>query len=420
MTVLRQRPGPDVPALSGQGPDGASTGIRLARPWLAGTAIVLAGAVLLYYVLVARSYHLDLTVYRSAVRWWWAGHDPYARAYSVHGLEFTYPPFALVLLSPLASLPAGAASLVWFLVNVAAVAASFYLVFRSLGVRGSTDLWLGSAALSGLTVFLLEPVRSTLDYGQVNAVIMLACLFDLLRPGWRGRGLLVGVSAALKLTPLFLLLYLAVARDLRALVRAVVAFAAGTAMAWLVLPNPSHAFWSKLVWQPERTGKLSYPGNLSWDAVIVRTGLGSSPARALWLVAAAVTVAVGTLAAARCLRAGAEVAGVLVVALTGLLASPVSWSHHWIWMVLAVPLMLVGRDLRSGVRLLLGGLTMLVVAAPYWWFHGGAVAAAAEALTPVCAFALLCVVCVGGPLLGPARTDAPPSRPRLGSPLASS
>ncbi|MBV8464056.1 MAG: DUF2029 domain-containing protein, partial [Acidimicrobiales bacterium] len=370
--------------------------VPVPRRWLVLAVGLGAGAVLAYFFAVTQRYNLDLVVYRSAVRWWWGGHDPYQHLYTVHHLAFTYPPFALVALSPLAVLPREVSELGWLLVNVAALSAGFYVVLRRLGIRGGTDLWLAVAALSCLSVFLVEPVRSTIDYGQVNAVIMAACLFDMLWPGLRARGVLVGLAAAVKLTPLAFLLYFAVRRDLRALGRAAVAFALGTGVAWLLLPSASHAFWTSLVWDPERTGKLTYPGNLSWDAVVVRTGLDPSAARHLWMAAALVTVVVGAVAAVRCTRAGADVATVFVVALTGLLVSPVSWSHHWIWVVVGIPLVFSGRELPLRLRLLVSGLLVLTLLAPYWWFHPGGAASVAEALVPGWAFAVLTVTALTG------------------------
>ncbi len=366
----------------------------LPRRWLVIAAAVLVLASITYYFLVARGYNLDLSVYRSSVHWWWSGHDPYGRFYTVHRLAFTYPPFALVALSPIAAVPSAASSLLWFLINVFAIAGSFFIVFRSLKWRGSIDLWLVATILSCFAVFLVEPVRSTIDYGQINAVIMVACLYDMLWPTRRQRGVLVGVAAAIKLTPFIFVLFFAVKRDLRALCRAVIAFGAATGLAWLLLPGPSHEFWTKLAWDPERTGKLSYPGNLSWDAVIARMGLSPAGARYLWAGLVLVTLFVGAIAATRYVKAGSEAFAVLVVAITGLLISPVSWSHHWIWMVLIIPLLMSGNELNGRIRLVLGGLLLLVVLAPYWWFAPGLGAKLTEAVTPLWAFVFLVITCL--------------------------
>ena len=106
------------------------------------------------------------------------------------------------------------------------------------------------------------------------------------------------------------------------------------------------------------------------------------------------TLVVGAVAATRCLKAGSETYAVLVVAITGLLVSPISWSHHWIWLVMAVPLLLSQNELNRTLRLMLSGLLLLMVLAPYWWFASGWIASLAEAVTPIWAFALLSLTCV--------------------------
>lgn len=395
-------------------PSGRSWVGRVPRRWLFVLAGVLLVAAITYFFSVSRKYDLDLVVYRSAISWWWNGHDPYRHLYSIHHLAFTYPPFALLALGPLAAIPAELAKFLWFLVSLAAVTASLFIVFKSLkwrGWRGSLDLWLVAAALSCAALFVIEPVRSTFDYGQVNAVILVACLFDTLWPRFRLRGVLVGCAAAIKLTPVVFVLFFAIKRDVRAIVRAAVAFVAATGLAWIVLPGPSHEFWTKFVWEPERTGKLSYPGNLSWDAVSVRLDLSSADTRYLWAGLAMVTLVVGVIAASKCVEAGSEVGGVLMVAITGLLVSPVSWSHHWIWMVMIVPLLLSPHELNRKVRVALVGLLALVVLAPYWWFAPGWLASAAEAITPTWAFVVLSVTAASAQRSGAMSTEAEVASP---------
>jgi alpha-1,2-mannosyltransferase len=404
-------PEPSLPRGGASDPSGRSWAARLPRRWLYVLAGVLLLAAIVYFFLVSRSYDLDLVVYRSAISWWWNGHDPYHHLYSIHHLAFTYPPFALLALGPLAAIPAELAKFLWFLVSLAAVTVSLFIVFKSLKWRGSLDLWLVAAALSCAALFVIEPVRSTFDYGQVNAVILVACLFDTLWPRFRLRGVLVGCAAAIKLTPIIFVLFFAIKRDVKAIVRASAAFVAATGLAWLVLPGPSHEFWTKFVWEPERTGKLSYPGNLSWDAVSVRIGLSSADTRYMWAGLAMVTLVVGVVAASRCVKAGSEVGGVLMVAITGLLVSPVSWSHHWIWMVMIIPLLLSPNELSRNVRVVLVGLLALVVLAPYWWFAPGWLASAAEAVTPIWAFVVLSVTAAGVQRSGATSTDGKVARP---------
>jgi alpha-1,2-mannosyltransferase len=409
-----RRDASSAPSFDGGGgsdPSSRSWVERVPRRWLFALVGVLLLAAITYFFSVSRKYDLDLVVYRSAISWWWNGHDPYRHLYSIHHLAFTYPPFALLALGPLAAIPAELAKFLWFLISLVAVTASLFIVFKSLRWRTSLDLWLVAAALSCAALFIIEPVRSTFDYGQVNAVILVGCLFDTLWPRFRLRGVLVGCAAAIKLTPVIFVLFFAIKRDVKAIVRAAVAFVAATGLAWLVLPGPSHEFWTKFVWEPERTGKLSYPGNLSWDAVSVRIGLSSADTRYLWAGLAMVTLVVGVVAASRCVKAGSEVGGVLMVAITGLLVSPVSWSHHWIWMVMIVPLLLSPHELHRNVRVVLVGLLALVVLAPYWWFAPGWLASVAEAITPIWAFVVLSVTAASAQRSGAMSTEGTVASP---------
>ena len=72
---------------------------------------------------------------------------------------------------------------------------------------------------------LLEPVRSTLAYGQVNIVLMALVALDCLtaEPRWP-RGALTGLAAALKLTPAAFVLFFLLRRDYRAAATAGVSF----------------------------------------------------------------------------------------------------------------------------------------------------------------------------------------------------
>ncbi len=76
----------------------------------------------------------------------------------------------------------------------------------------------------------------------------------------------------------------------------------------------------------------------------------------MWLVAAALATVLGVWAAWACLRVGDRAAGFLAVQITGLLVSPISWSHHWVWVLPLLLWCLFGdRRRRPAVRLLAVG-----------------------------------------------------------------
>ena len=146
----------------------------------------------------------DLSVYRYGGRAVLDGLPLYETDDPVTGYPFTYPPFAAVTMVPLALLPAWLAAALWTGASVGALAAVVVVVRRALG-RPAPG-WL--VALLTAAAVALEPVWQNLAFGQVNVLLMLAVLVDLLGPERRWSGVLVGIAAGVKLTPLLFVVLL--------------------------------------------------------------------------------------------------------------------------------------------------------------------------------------------------------------------
>ena len=140
----------------------------------------------------------DLSVYQHGGRTVLDGLSSLGRDDPVTGLPFTYPPFAAVVMVPVAPLPAWLAAALWTGASMAALAGVVVVTRRSLG-RPAPG-WLVAVVAGGAVA--LEPVWQNLAFGQVNVFLMLAVLVDLVRPERRWSGVLVGVAAGVKLTPL--------------------------------------------------------------------------------------------------------------------------------------------------------------------------------------------------------------------------
>ena len=222
----------------------------------------------------------------------------------------------------------------------------------------------------------LEPVRSTLGYGQINVALMALVSLDCLlaAPRWP-RGALVGLAAAVKLTPAVFVLFFLCRSDWRAAGTAAVSFAAASAAGLLLAWHDSVRYWTSVVFQTGRPGSPLYAANQSIQGVLSRAGLDPrTPAgTAEWLALSAV-VLVLAVAAMRRAAAGSQDAWALSLnAFAGLLISPISWSHHWVWAEMGV-LVLAITSLRRRDR---GGLVAAAIgvaifaAAPQWWFPHG-------------------------------------------------
>jgi alpha-1,2-mannosyltransferase len=347
---------------------------------LARAALVAANlaAVACYLLSVTRQgvgfgrYRIDLDVYRIGSQVWLRHGELYGvlpLTSSGVRLPYSYPPIAAVLLSPFSLMPMAVAGALLTLVSIGLTAVVLRVFLRYGAGAGSWWLagWLLPAAL------FLEPVRNTLNYGQVNVLLMALVAADCLLPHPRWpRGALVGLAAAVKLTPAAFVLFFLCRRDRRAAGTAVVSFAAWTAAGFAAAWHDSVRYWTSVVVQTGRPGSLLFAANQSIQGVLARAGLDPhTPAGTLtWLAASAVVLALAWRGMRRASAAPDDAWALSLNAFAALLISPVSWSHHWVWAAPAL-LLLAVRGLRDGRRALLAaaiaGLA-LFAAGPQWWF----------------------------------------------------
>jgi alpha-1,2-mannosyltransferase len=295
---------------------------------LAILALVVAGG-----VVGAVSGELkDLLVYQHGGRAVLDGISPYARDEPVHSLPFTYPLFAAVLMAPLAVLPTWLAAALWTGASAGALGAAVVVVRRELG--RPSPAWL--VLLVSVGALALEPVWQNLTFGQINLVLMLVVLVDLLRPERRLSGVALGIAAGVKLTPLVFVVLLVLAGHRAAAARAMLAFGATVAVGFAVMPG-SAAYWTDRLIDPSRVGPPALAHNQSVHGALTRL-LDAPPSPQLWVAVAGPLAMAVVLLAARWWRRGDRVLGTCLGAVAMLLASPVAWSHHWVW---AVPVAIV-------------------------------------------------------------------------------
>jgi alpha-1,2-mannosyltransferase len=314
--------------------------------------LVVAGAV----VGAVRGKFADLSVYQYGGRSALDGVPLYGLDDPVTGLPFTYPPFAAVLMAPLAVLPTWLAAALWTGASVAALAAVIVVVRTAFG-RLSPG-WLVALLAGG--ALLLEPVWQNLTFGQVNLVLMLAVLVDVLRPERRWSGVLVGIAAGVKLTPLVFVVLLVLIGRRTAAGRAVLAFAGTVMVGFLAMPGSAAAYWNAHLVDPSRVGPPALAHNQSVYGVLTRL-LDGGPPLLLWLAVTGLLSLAVLAVGAVWWRRGDRVLGTCLAALAMLIASPVSWSHHWVW---AVPVALAVWERHRGVAV---AWTAVFVARPVVW-----------------------------------------------------
>lgn len=301
---------------------------RTPRHLVAGLALAVG---LLCGLLAWRwSWFIDLRVYELGAGALFGG-DLYGVRFHVADLPFTYPPFAAALMLPLAVLPIWLSAFLWAVACVVLLAFVVDLVLRACGAAPT-----GLVVPAVLAVALLtEPVWSTFSFGQVNLFLMAAILADVLRPDRRYAGWLVGIVAGIKLTPLFFVAFLVVIGRRRAAGTAVASFAGTVLVGAVAAPGASWAYWTDVLWDPGRVGGVEYAGNQSVLGILSRL-LGHEAPTALWFAVAGATASVALAAAALLWRSESPAARPLAACAAAygmLLASPISWDHHWVWLV---------------------------------------------------------------------------------------
>jgi alpha-1,2-mannosyltransferase len=220
---------------------------------------------------------------------------------------------------------------------------------------------------------VVEPVRTNLDYGQINTLLLALVVVDLLvvpkaRSGW-----LVGLAAAVKVTPLIFVALPLLEREWKAVARSLGVLAGTTGLTWLLWPNAAKTYWAHDLFAARRAGNIAYRGNQSLNGMLHRWPFPSSGQSGILLVLCGAAVLMGFYVAHRRLSHGDRTAAMLALALVGLLISPISWTHHWVWVALIPPLLLTdgGRSLRGPARTALWSLCAVSILAPYWWFSTG-------------------------------------------------
>ncbi|MBN9105220.1 MAG: DUF2029 domain-containing protein [Propionibacteriaceae bacterium] len=304
----------------------------------------------------------DLEVYRRTGELLLSGGD----IFHTDGLLWIYPGFAALFTLPLAYLTSTQAAALWTVLCTAALAA----IIHRMGLAG----WRLSALTTGAILFT-SPVRETLGQGQLGLFIVAAVILDVM-PGPRvfGRrilpeGWLVGVATAVKLTPATVAAYQFFSGRLKASLVAFGSFLAATALGFVLLPGESAYYWTRLViGDTGMNATLIYAANQSvfgtWARLTGSTGSGG-------LVLSVLVLAVGIWSAAVVHRRGREDLAICTAGVASLLASPISWGHHYVWLIPLGIVLWRASDLPGWFRWYGLGWVAWGLVAPYMWLVRG-------------------------------------------------
>ncbi|MFJ7072936.1 phosphatase PAP2 family protein [Streptomyces sp. NPDC098781] len=251
--------------------------------------------------------------------------------------QFTGTPFGGLVLKPLTRAAEQALGWGWTFGTLLLVVALGLVAARALPqpVSRRTSLLAAPVAISLLMLSL--PVRNTLYLGQTSIMpVLLVLLGCFVVRGERTSGVLIGLAAALQPTLLLFTPLLWFTGRRGAALSTGASFAAGTAVAWVAMPNDSYTYWVHHMAGVGLGGRADDLANQSLHGALLRLGLTGPLEIALFLLLGA---AVAVLALRRAVRYAHDGQLLLAVAITGcaaIVVSPTAWQHQLLWVLLAV------------------------------------------------------------------------------------
>lgn len=337
--------------------------------------LALLGVVVLTFFLPGGflPYRIDFDVYRTGAQVVLDGgqlYGPMPQLSQGANLPFTYPPIAALGFSILAWLPLQVGSTLFTLFSIGCLALVLWIVLGKVSKLDRQPRWWVLLAVIAVALWL-GPVRETLEYGQINLVLMALIVIDTMvgRGRWWG-GALIGLAVAIKLTPIVFGLWLLLRLDWRGIAMAAASFLGFTGLGFAVLPTDSITYWTETVLNTGRIGGAAYAANQSINAVLNRLAVPEEVLSWWWL---GLSLLAGLLVAwvcGRLLAQGHTTMAPVVVAFAALLCSPVSWGHHWVWVapMLVILASWYARSQQSRwLWLTVSGLLIFVLR-PQWWF----------------------------------------------------
>ncbi|TDC82293.1 DUF2029 domain-containing protein [Micromonospora sp. KC606] len=303
-------------------------------------ALVVAVAAFLSVAAVRHGF-FDLKVYYGALYFWVHDHGEiydYLKPGTQYG--FTYPPFAALVMLPMAYLPWSAAIVVSVAASVVVSTVLIWWLLDPVSRRAGWTRWFVLAVALCLAA-AYEPMRETVNFGQVNMLLLFLVGVDLLRllpAGNRWAGVGIGLATAIKLTPGVFIIYLLITRRWRAAVTSMTTAAGVTLLAGALFPDASREFWTSALWNTGRVGELAFVSNQSLRGVVARLD-PQHPSTLAWLALVLATLAVWVWRSRAAAAAGDEATGLALTGAVMCLVSPVTWVHHLVWLLPALILL---------------------------------------------------------------------------------
>lgn len=313
------------------------------------------------------SYHIDFDVYWTGARYFLDGGYLYGEIPALHEgahLPFTYPPVAVLIFVPFALIPYQASSIIFSLLSLYAlyvIAKYTFTALRTYGFASEEKPWYDIVLWVIIIASLFTaPIRDTFGFGQINLLLMVLVVVDCLAPKRRWwTGALVGLTIAIKLTPMVFLLYFFWRRDWKSLGMTLGSFVVYNLVALAVMPKTAKLYWTEIITDGERIGNYDYAGNQSINGVLARFGLDGHTLSVSWFIVALIAGLIVAVIVWQLVKTRQYFAALMVNGLAANLCSPVSWEHHWTWAIPLIALFAVWVFKQTPARWVWGVLSVV-------------------------------------------------------------
>lgn len=315
--------------------------------WTISVTALVSGLWQIIHFYLLWDYHIDMEVYRAGARAFLDNRSLYAEPFEVAGirLPFIYPPFGAAILSPFALVSGKVAAVSVIVLSALLTFLCIFFISRAL-IRNNPLLSFTFASVMWPLALLSEPHTMNASYGQINVLVLALCVLDLVpRKRFLPQGTLIGIAAAIKLTPVALCLFFLLRKDFKAIFWAGFAGVFVTAVTALFRFTATKEFYTDMIFKMNSTSEAgvstAYMTNQSIKGMLARWAPSEAAAQqhqTLIDIAWIIIVLVAVIAASKLMLLMFErnmlVDAAMVNAGLMLIISPISWSHHWVWMPL--------------------------------------------------------------------------------------
>ena len=213
---------------------------------------------------------IDFRVYYGAAQDLLRGANPYQQLYS-ENIPFNYPPSALLFLFPFAITSLKMAQIVWLALSFLSLFATGWIFFKLYLPK--REWWLKLLLMAVL--FQNFPTKFTLVMGQVNLLVLFlisASFFFYLKKKETPSGLLLGLAAALKISPILLTIFFLARRKFRIVAIALITFIVSNLIFLFLSPDTLFSYFKTVLPNLLQAANQGYYYDQSFLSLMARLG----------------------------------------------------------------------------------------------------------------------------------------------------